>query len=250
VPVRHTLTLVRWIIKRSVNIIQKLLRSIIENEGLSMFKLVFCCIAATLSTSAISQNIIETPSPPPVAPLSSAIAYLRAGTEVPLKLAEELTTKHKALRVGQRIRMVTSEAIVVQGATVIPVGSPSIGEITEVRNKGMWGKSGHFTGQIRYVTVNGRQIRLSGTFDEKGTAGGIGASAVSAIIFLPAGFFMTGTSAELPIGTPVKGFIDEDVPLALANAAQAPLVVDSLVAPLTANSPITGTAVGPAVKPD
>jgi hypothetical protein len=127
--------------------------------------------------------------------------------------------------------METSEPIFVQGVIVIPAGSPAIGEITEVRNKGMWGKSGHFTAQIRYVTVNGRQIRLSGTFDDKGTAGGIGATAVSAVVFLPAGFFMTGTSANLPLGTPVKAFVDEDVPLMIASATPAPLVVQAAPPP-------------------
>ena len=80
---------------------------------------------------------------------------------------------------------------------MIPVGSPAMGEITDVRNKGMWGKSGHLAARILYVTVNGRQIRLSGAFDDKGVAGGVGAVAVSAIVFLPAGFFMTGTSARV-----------------------------------------------------
>jgi hypothetical protein len=196
-----------------------------------MFRFVICGVAATFSVSALAQAVIEAPPTPPVAPLVSSTAYLRVGTEVPLKLAEVLTTKHKALKVGQRFRMETSEAVLVQGVTVIPVGSPAVGEITEVRNKGMWGKSGHFSAQIRYLTVNGRQIRLSGTFDEKGTAGGIGATAVSAVVFLPAGFFMTGTSAQLPLGTPVKGFIDEDVPLTMANAAPAPLVVGSAALP-------------------
>ena len=111
----------------------------------------------------------------------------------------------------------------VQGVNVIPVGSPAMGEITDARNKGMWGKSGHLAARILYVTVNGRQIRLSGSFDDKGVAGGIGAVAVS-LLFLPAGFFMTGTSARVPAGTIIKGFVDEDVPLAMPVAAQAPLV--------------------------
>src|SRR3954463_12675418 len=102
--------------------------------------------------------------------------------------------------------MQVAEDVKVQGITVIPVGSPAVGEITDARNKGMWGKSGHLAGRILYVTVNGRQIRLSGSFDDKGVAGGVGAVAVSAFVFLPAGFFMTGTSARVPIGSIVKGF--------------------------------------------
>lgn len=157
---------------------------------------------------------------------------LRVGTEVPLRLLEELTTNGKKLRVGQRFRLETTEPVMVQGVIAIPVGSPAVGEITDVRNKGMWGKSGHLGARILYVTVNGRQIRLSGAFDDKGVAGGIGAVAVSAIIFAPAGFFMTGTSAKMPLGSAVKGFVDEDVPLAFAASAPAPLVVGAPAAPV------------------
>lgn len=169
--------------------------------------------------------------PMPVAAQAAAVAapatnaaVLRVGTEVPLKLSEELTTKGKKLRLGQRFHLETAEPVIVQGITVIPVGSPAIGEITDVRNKGMWGKSGHLAGRILYVTVNGQQIRLTGVFDDKGTAGGVGAVAASALIFAPAGFFMTGTSAHVPVGTIVKSFVDEDVPLSMP-AAKAPLVV-------------------------
>lgn len=136
-----------------------------------------------------------------------------------------MTTKGKQLRVGDRFHMEVAEAVVVQGVVVVPVGSPAMGEITDVRNKGMWGKSGHLAARILYMTVNGRQIRLSGAFDDKGVAGGVGAVLVSGFIAWPAGFFMTGTSARVPMGAIVKGFVDEDVPLAMPAAAQAPLQV-------------------------
>jgi hypothetical protein len=178
-------------------------------------------------------------APAPIQTPMTANAILWVGTEVPVRLGEELTTKGKKLRVGHRFRLETSEPVMVQGVVVIPVGSPAVGEITDVRNKGMWGKSGHLGARLLYVTVNGRQIRLSGSFDDKGVAGGIGAVAVSAIVFLPAGFFMTGTSARVPAGTIIKGFVDEDVQLALQSAAPAPLVVGS--APVAVSAPVAST---------
>ena len=199
----------------------------------------------SIALAALAATQTFTPSQPakppaivqlaPAAPIAAPIlagAILRVGTEVPLRLSEELTTKGKKLRVGQRFHLQTSEPVMVQGVNVVPVGSPAVGEITAVRNKGMWGKSGQFGARILYMTVNGRQVRLSGAFDDKGVAGGIGAVAVSAIVFLPAGFFMTGTSAVVPAGSIVKGFVDEDVPLAMPVAAQAPLVVGAPAAPL------------------
>lgn len=208
-----------------------------------------CCVASMVSAQS-PQGGTPTPapavtmvaSPAPVPPLATTNAVLRVGTEVPVRLLEELTTKGKKLRVGNRFRMETSEPVMVQGVVAIPVGSPVVGEITDVRNKGMWGKSGHLGARILYVTVNGRQIRLSGAFDDKGVAGGIGAVAVSAIVFLPAGFFMTGTSALVPAGTVIKGFVDEDIQLAIQASAPAPLVVgDAPVAAPAAPAQMPGS---------
>jgi hypothetical protein len=138
--------------------------------------------------------------------------------------------------VGHRFRLETSEPVMLQGSVVIPVGSPAVGEITDVRNKGMWGKSGHLGARILHVTVNGRQVRLSGAFDDKGVTGTAGV--VAALAFVPvAGFFMTGTSAQVPAGAIVKGFVDEDVTLSIAAAGLGPMVVsNSGAAPVVAAS--------------
>lgn len=174
----------------------------------------------------------------PIQAATGTNAVLRVGTEVPLRLVEELTTKGKKLRVGARFHLETAEPVLVNGVTVIPVGSPAMGEITDVRNKGMWGRSGKLNARVLYVTVNGRQIRLSGAFDDKGVAGGVGATAVSAIVFLPAGFFMTGTSAKVPVGTIVKAFVDEDVALNMSAAAPTALNVGAPTAQMTVPVPV------------
>ena len=217
-----------------------------------MKKYIFgAAVAAATASSALAQSTASFVNPAPaVAPIQAPAttnAALRVGAEVPVRLLEELTTKGKKLRVGHRFKLETSEPVMVQGVVVIPVGSPVVGEITDVRNKGMWGKSGHLGARLLYVTVNGRQIRLSGAFDDKGVAGGVGAVAVSAIVFLPAGFFMTGTSAKVPAGTIIKGFVDEDVPLAIHAAAPPPLAVGAPVATSASAAP-ANPAVAPGVS--
>ena len=173
-----------------------------------------CCA----STAALSQSTLVVGSPAP--------SILRVGTPIPMKLSEPLTTEHKKLKAGQRFEIETADAISLEGHVVIPAGTHGVGEVTDVRNKGMWGKSGHIDIRPLYVQVGDRQIKLTGSGDEKGHAGGGAAVAVSALVFLPAGFFMTGTSARMPIGTPLKAFLDEDVPVSFAaNAEPAPLVV-------------------------
>jgi len=213
-----------------------------------MKKSVLALGCALLAVSAASAQTFV-PSPPVPQPAAAAMtvgapqaAVLRTGTEVPLVMAEDLTTKGKKLRVGQRIHLKVAEDVKLDGQVVIPAGSPATGELTDVRNKGMWGKSGHIGAQLLYLEVNGRQIRLSGQFDDKGVTGTAGV--VAAIAFVPvAGFFTTGTSAHIPVGGAVKGFVDEDVPVAFANVAPAPMVVSVQPAPIAPEAAAPVTAV-------
>ena len=112
---------------------------------------------------------------------------------------------------------------------VIPAGSPAIAEITDLRRKGMWGKSGRINARVLNVRVGDRLIRLTGTFDDKGVTGTAGV--VAAIAFVPiAGFFMTGTSAKIPAGGGVKAFLDEDLVIAVPQPAVQPVAVQTYVA--------------------
>lgn len=174
---------------------------------------------------------------------------LRAGTSVPLKTLTELTTKGKKLRVGDRFNLEVSEPVMVDGVTVIPVGSPATGEITSVRNKGMWGKSGAIEVRMLYATVNGRQIRLSGATDDKGVTGTAGV--VGAVVLLPvAGFFLTGTSAVIPAGSSITGFVQEDVPLSFAKTAEpTPMVVGAQTAAVAATAETPATVQPATVQP-
>lgn len=176
------------------------------------------CLAQTAPvtqpmTTAQAVAVLDAPAPTSV---------LRAGTEVPLLLREELTTKEKKLRVGQRVQMEVGSNVSVSGIVVIPAGTPAIGEITEVRNKGMWGKSGYIGARVLSLRLGERHVRLTGTFDDKGVTGTGGVIAAVALIPV-AGFFTTGTSAMMTLGAAVKGFLDEDVSFRTASAPVPPV---------------------------
>ena len=177
-----------------------------------------------------------------MAAIATSNAVLRAGTPVSLSMMEEITTKKKAAKVGQRFMLEVAAPVEVNGVTVVPAGTPAWGEIVGVRNKGMWGKSGKLDAKLLFLRVNGRQIRLTGSFDDKGVTGTAGV--VGAIALVPiAGFFMTGTSAMLPKGGVVSGFIDEDIELAIADTKPAPLAVSAPAAPMSVAAPVESEAV-------
>lgn len=138
---------------------------------------------------------------------------LRAGTPIAVALSEALTTKGKTLKVGQLVRLEVAQDVMLNGRVAIPARSPVEGVLTEVRNKGMWGKSGAIHLHINSVNINGTTIRLKGDMDTRGQTGTAGV--VGAIVALPvAGFFVTGTSAEMPLDMPGRAFLDQDITLA------------------------------------
>jgi hypothetical protein len=178
--------------------------------------------SATPQATTSTQAVVSSPAPQAVIISPPTSSVLRAGTEVPLRLEEGLDSNDKALRVGQQFRMSVASDVRLGNSVVIPAGSPATGEITDLRRKGMWGKSGRINARVLSVRVGDRLIRLTGNFDDKGVTGTAGV--VAAIAFVPiAGFFMTGTSAKIPAGGGVKGFLDEDLQIALPQAAAAPV---------------------------
>ena len=161
--------------------------------------------------------VVSAPPPRQAVILSGPTeTVLRAGTAVPLVMSESITTNGKKLRVGQRVRLQVASDVRLGTVVVIPAGSLAEGEVTDVKNKGMWGKSGRIEARALNVRVGERLIRLSGTFDDKGVTGTGGV--VASVLLLPvAGFFVTGTSASIPAGSGVKAFLDEDLRIAVGQ---------------------------------
>ena len=176
---------------------------------------------ATIQSAPVATVAPAAPQAVIVSPAGNSV--LRAGTEVPLRMEEGLDSNDKTIREGQQFHMTVANDVMLGNMVVIPAGSIATGEISDLRRKGMWGKSGHISARALNVRVGDRLIRLTGNFDERGTTGTAGV--VAAVAFVPiAGFFMTGTSAKIPAGGGVKAFLDEDLTIA-APAAPAPAVI-------------------------
>jgi len=110
------------------------------------------------------------------------------------------------------------QPVLLNSQVVVPAGTRAVGEVTAVRNKGMWGKSGGINVKVLYIEMNSHQIRLNGAFDEHGSTGTAGV--IGSIAFAPiAGFFVTGTSARIAPGTHVTAYLAEDLAVQFAQAA-------------------------------
>lgn len=207
-----------------------------------MIRTLLCAAALAAPSVALAQT------PVTITPASNS-NVLRAGERIPVRTLVDMTTKKKALKVGDRVNVETAENVMVGSNIVIPAGTPGVAEITSVRNKGMWGKSGFIEGRVLYIRMNGRQIRMTGTFNDKGVTGTAGV--VGAIALVPiAGFFTTGTSASIPLGSIIPAFLDEDIAFTVAEPAPLPTVVatQATTSTLPAPTPAAATA-NPMIDP-
>lgn len=162
--------------------------------------------------------------------------FLPQGTSVRLRTLSPLSSMDN--KTGDRFDLEVAEDVLLNGRVVIPRGSPAKGEITMVKKKGMWGKSGKLEMRVLSVRANGRDIPLRGTVADKGDTGTAGV--VGSILVLPiAGFFVTGTSASLPQGTGFTGLTESDLPVTFADQMPTPpaAVIIGTSAPATAPAP-------------
>jgi hypothetical protein len=154
----------------------------------------------------------ETPLVIQETPTQADSNVLKQGTPIHLSTDSEMTSQDS--RVGDRVDLRVLDAVSLNGHTVIPVGTRGVGEVTLVRRKGMWGKSGRLEFRPLYIMLGGRQIPISAhqmtkEHGDTGTAG-----VVASIVVLPlAGFFVTGTSARIPRGSTVDAELSEDLPV-------------------------------------
>lgn len=122
-------------------------------------------LACALASNAVAQTTAPAfaapvTTPAPVAPVVAVApapvqATLPANTEVLLSMNEELSTKGGKIEVGTKFRLSVVNDIKLNGYTVIPRGTPAVGEVTWKTGKGMFGKSGKMEVDIRHLDLNG-----------------------------------------------------------------------------------------------
>ena len=180
-------------------------------------KLPFIALSlALLAAPVIAQEVA--PMPIPVQTVRAGNAVLPAGTEVKLRMAQELSTKGDALQENDTFVMTVAQDVRHEGFIVIPRGSRAVGRVTFLTSKGMFGKSGKMDIEIEYVEVAGRTIKLDGTYRQEGEGNTL--ATVGGVVLVGVfGGFITGKSARIPQGRELTAIVEEPVELALPSAA-------------------------------
>ena len=121
-------------------------------------------------------------------------------------------------RPGDRFRLRVDQAVVLNDATVIPVGTTAWGEVTSAEGTGIAGGKGRLSARLLYIDAPSGKIPISGVQGREGKGNTAGV-VLSVLGFGLAGLLNKGGNAMLKAGDIMTGFteaVTEQTPLPIA----------------------------------
>jgi len=74
----------------------------------------------------------------------------------------------------------------------------------------MMGKPGELSVQLQYLVVGGNHVHLRGTKGREGESK-TGTTVALTVLFGPIGLIKHGKNVEIPAGTPLTAYVDQDI---------------------------------------
>lgn len=179
-----------------------------------------------LQPSAHAQDAAPAPTAAPGAvPVAASLAsspvaasvervVLKEGTEVPLVFAAALTSKTAVD--DDTVNMTLAEDLKVGDVIVVKKGAPAVATVTSAKKAGMMGRPGELSIRLEYLKSDDQRLHLRGNKGKEGE-GKVGATVALTVLFGPIGLIKHGKNVEIPEGTPLTAFVDQDYTLAPAK---------------------------------
>ena len=158
------------------------------------------------------------------AEVTSAEVSLPIGTQIPLVLTQELSSRRQSK--GDLVTLEVAEDVHGGDIVVIPAGTPVVAQITVAEKKGAMGRGGKLQLKPLYLEMPHGPVRLSGRLGTDGKDNTGAATAATALITGFA-FAITGKSAVIPEGTEMVAVLDRSIRL---PASEKPVQAASLSA--------------------
>jgi hypothetical protein len=138
------------------------------------------------------------------------VARLKEGTEVMLKFTDTLSSK--TVTEGDKVNFILSEDLKVRDVVVAKAGATAVGEIVHAKKAGHMGKGGELNIRLNYLKAGDNRVRLRGSKGKEGDDKQ-GTAIALTVLFGPLGLLKHGKQIEVPAGTPLTAYVEEDVEL-------------------------------------
>jgi hypothetical protein len=139
------------------------------------------------SNQSVAPTVQQTPPPPTAPPPPPKKVTVPAGTQLTIRLDNPLDSERN--QVGDTFHGSLSNAIVLDGETVIPVGSDVVGRVADVKSAGRFAGNSVLTLELTSVSVHGRTYNLqtnqwtrAGNGEGKNTATKVGVGTAAGAI--------------------------------------------------------------------
>jgi hypothetical protein len=133
---------------------------------------------------------------------------VREGTEVSLTFANDLNSKTAAD--GDPVEFLLDGDLKVGEAIVVPKGAHAKATVSNAKRAGMMGKPGELSVQMQYLVVGDNHVRIRGTKGREGESK-TGAAVALTVLFGPIGLIKHGKNVDIPAGTPLVAYVDQDI---------------------------------------
>jgi hypothetical protein len=157
-----------------------------------------------------------TPAPASTPAATSDVAStvtLKEGTEVPLIFAASLSSRTAVD--GDPVSLTLADDLKVGDTVVAHKGAAALGTVTSAKKSGVLGRPGDLAIRLEYVKAGDQRIKIRGAKGKEGEAR-TGTTAVVTVLAGPVGLLIHGHNVEIPQGTAVTAFVDEDYALPAA----------------------------------
>jgi len=139
---------------------------------------------------------------------------LKEGELVALKFAADLNSK--TAREGDPVEFLLDDDLKVGGSIVVPKGAHAVATVTDAKKAGMMGKPGELSVQMQYLVSGSNHVRIRGTKGREGDSK-TGATVALTLLFGPIGLIKHGKNVDIPAGTALTAYVDQDIWLAPTN---------------------------------
>jgi hypothetical protein len=147
---------------------------------------------AAVALGYVLRGFAQAPSTP-----AKPAALLREGTEVSLKLAQDVNSR--AAKPNEPIELAVAEDLKVGDVTVAKAGSRALGTVIHAKKPDFWGEAGEVNIRITFLKAGAAKVPLRGAAAEVGTRYVV----------------IRGSQAILKTGTRLKAYVAEDTLVAI-----------------------------------
>ena len=140
---------------------------------------------------------------------------LKEGTEIEIKLIEELNSQNA--RVGDPVRLRVNEDVYCQNTLIIREGTKVKASVTVAEKRGMLGKAGKVDFSLNSVSaINNREIPLRAVKNNEGKNRQVGVIA-GTLLLSPLFLLMKGKDVTIDSGKTFIAFVDDDIQLEISE---------------------------------